>query len=70
MDKIVLFHQDGCPQCKMIETLLNKNKIDYESCKDVNKMIELGLNHTPALYINNEKILQGKEIIDYIKSRA
>lgn len=68
MDRIILFHQDGCPQCKMVEGLLNKNKIEYTSCKDINKMKELGLNHTPALLVNEHKMLQGKEMIDYIKS--
>lgn len=62
---IKLYHQDGCPQCKMIMMQLDKNHIEYESCKDIDEMKSKNINHTPALEVEGE-ILQGKSIIDWI----
>lgn len=65
MKKIVLMHQDGCPQCKMVEMLLKKYGVEHESCKDIDAMIAKGIMHTPALIVD-DKILQGKEMMEYI----
>lgn len=65
MEKIILMHQDGCPQCKMVEMLLKKYNIEYDSCKDVDKMIELGITHTPAIIVEGDK-LQGKDMMNWI----
>ena len=62
---IILYHQDGCPQCKMIEMMLNKNSINYTSCKDTDIMMNLGINHTPTLSVDGQ-LLSGKEIINWI----
>lgn len=65
MEKIILMHQDGCPQCKMVEMLLEKYNVEYESCKDIDVMIAKGIMHTPALIVS-DKILQGKEMMEFI----
>ena len=64
---ITLYHQDGCGQCKMVKMLLDKNKIEYDSCNDIDVMLELGVHHTPTLEVNGE-FLVGKQIFDYINS--
>lgn len=65
MEKIILMHQDGCPQCKMVETLLKKYGVEYESCKDVNTMVSMGIKHTPVIVVGDKK-LQGKEMLEFV----
>lgn len=65
---IILYSQPGCPQCRMVHMLLDKKKIEYQEVQDVNLMLEKGIRHTPALEVD-EKILQGKEMMDYINGR-
>lgn len=65
MENVILFSQEGCPQCRMIHMLLDKNHISYTECQDIEKMRELGINHTPALKVGSV-ILQGKDIVKYI----
>lgn len=62
---ITLYHQDSCPQCKMVTMLLNKNNIEFEANADIEEMKTKGITHTPALEVNGE-ILQGKSLIDWI----
>lgn len=68
MEEVVFYHTSSCPQCKMVEMLLNKNHINYQSEENVETMLGLGITHTPALKVNNE-IIYGKEIINWIKDR-
>ena len=68
MNKIIFYHTQTCPQCKMVEMLLKKNNIQYDSIEDVDVIIEKGIDHTPALNIDGN-VLFGKDIIDWIKSR-
>jgi len=65
MLKIIFMHQDGCPQCTMVENLLKKNNIQYESCKDIDTMVAMGITHTPALIVDDQ-ILQGKPMMNWI----
>ena len=60
-DNVILYHQETCPQCKMVEMLLKKNNIEYISNKDIDEMTKLGINHTPTLSVNGE-LKTGKEI--------
>lgn len=66
--KIILYHQDSCGQCKMVEMLLKKKNIQFESNKDINQMMELGIKHTPTLSVNGQ-LLVGKELINWINER-
>ena len=65
---IIFYHQDGCPQCKMVKMLLDKKKISYNSCKDIEEMKNKGLYSTPALEVDG-KMLIGKPMMDWIKER-
>lgn len=64
--EITLYHQDTCPQCRMVETLMKKKNINYTSCKDVDYMISIGINHTPTLEVDGTRLV-GKELIGWIK---
>lgn len=66
---IKLYHQNGCPMCKTVEMLLEKNNIIYESHKDLEEMKSLGIVRTPALMVD-DTIMLGRDIIDWIKSNG
>ena len=66
--KITLYHQDSCGQCKMVEMLLKKKNIKYESNKDINEMLKMGIKHTPTLSVDGQ-LLSGKELINWINER-
>lgn len=67
MSKIILYHQDGCPQCKMVKTLLEKYNVAYEGCMDIDLMKSKGISHTPTIEVDNE-LLTGKPMIDWVNS--
>ena len=62
---IILFTQPGCPQCRMVHMMLDKNGIEYQENQDVDVMKSKGIDHTPALEVDG-KILKGKEIFTWI----
>lgn len=65
---VVLYHQQTCPQCKMVESLLNKNNIAYESCMDIEFMSAKGVRTTPTLEVDGN-FLKGKQIVEWIKQQ-
>lgn len=65
MDNIILYSQPGCPQCKMVHMLLDKKGIKYEENQDIEKMHELGIQHTPTLSVNGV-LLVAQQIKDYV----
>jgi glutaredoxin len=58
-DKVILY-TTHCPMCKALKMKLDKNKIDYEVCEDVELMISKGFSHAPVLEVNGT-ILSVKE---------
>lgn len=65
MSNLILYTQPGCSQCRMVHMLLDKKKIEYTECQDVDKMKELGIQHTPTLDTGAE-LLTGKPLLTYI----
>lgn len=63
---MILYSQQGCPQCKMIHMLLDKTTLQYEECQDFEKMKAVGIQHTPAMEVDG-KILVGRELMEFIK---
>lgn len=66
--KVIFYHTLTCPQCKAVEMMLKKEKIEYESCTDLDTMIARGLQHTPILEVEGN-LLSGKEIFDWIRGQ-
>lgn len=50
---IVLYTID-CPKCKVLETLLKKNNLEYESVRDVELMVQKGFKDCPKLEIDGK----------------
>lgn len=53
MNEIVLY-STGCPQCKVLAGLLEKNNITYSHCSDVQAMMDMGISSVPMLMVNGE----------------
>lgn len=67
--KIILYHQEGCGQCKMAEMLLKKENIEYDSCTDVDEMKEKGITQTPVLSVDENFYYGAKGVKEWIESR-
>lgn len=66
--EVILYHQEGCPQCIMVKALLDKRGVSYASCEDKDKMLSLGIQHTPTLSVDG-KLITGKEMIAWINGK-
>lgn len=53
MDEIILY-STGCPRCKELKIMLDKNNIKHIINQDVQEMETLGFSTVPILKINNE----------------
>lgn len=53
MDEIILY-STGCPRCKELKIMLDKNGIKYSINQDVQEMETLGFSTVPILKVNNE----------------
>ena len=68
-NKVLLYTQPSCPQCKMVKMLLTKKNIPFDMCEDIDLMQSKGINHTPTLEVDGT-LLTGKEMIDWINTRG
>lgn len=66
---VTFYHTLTCPQCKAVEMLLKKEKIEYESCTDIDEMIAKGIQHTPMLEVDGQ-MLSGKEIFQWVRGHV
>jgi len=66
MSNIILY-STGCPNCLIIERELMAKNINYSKCTDTNKMIELGIEKVPVLYVNGD-VLGYHEAVVWIKN--
>lgn len=62
---VILYHQEDCPQCKMVVMLLNQKSIKWRPEEDIKVMLDKGITHVPTLEVNGAKMI-GKNIIDWI----
>lgn len=69
MSKPILYHQQGCGMCKAVEMLLERKGIEYDSCENVEEMIQKGITATPTLEVDGQRFVK-KECLDYINSRG
>lgn len=66
---VIFYHTLTCPQCKAVEMLLNKEKVEYVSCTNIDEMITKGIQHTPVLEVDGQ-LLSGKEIFQWVRGRV
>lgn len=51
---MIILYTIDCPKCKVIETLLKKKGIQYESVRDVEQMVQKGFKDCPKLEVNGQ----------------
>lgn len=47
----IKLYSTNCPKCKVIETLLNRDSIEYSVTTDINPLIEEGITSAPVLEV-------------------
>lgn len=67
--RVILYHQNGCGMCRAVEMMLNKKEIEYESCTNIDEMIQKGITGTPTLEVDGQRFIK-KECLDWIKTRG
>lgn len=67
---ITIYTLPTCPKCKIIKTKLMNKNIAFTENQDIDQMRSLGLNSTPALYVeNDDKLISDfMEINKYVDS--
>lgn len=65
---IVLYTID-CPNCKALARLMNDYDIQYSICKDIDKMISMGMNEMPMLGVD-DKLLTYNEALKWVRERG
>lgn len=50
---MVILYSTGCPKCKVLETKLIQNNIDYIKCDNIEVMKEKNISSVPVLEVNN-----------------
>lgn len=66
--KIVL-HTTNCPQCSVIESMLNKVGLEYEKNYDTEIMLELGMASAPGLSIDDAPPMLFFDALQWIRSQ-
>lgn len=51
---MIILYTIDCPKCKVLETLLKKNNLEYESVHDVELMVQKGFKDCPKLEIDGK----------------
>lgn len=49
----VVLYTTGCPNCKMLEKLLDINNIKYSTITDINVMLDKGFKSVPHLEVDD-----------------
>ncbi len=65
---IILYTID-CPACIALEMLMKRHNIQYTVCKDIDKMISMGMNEMPVLGVNG-KLLSNAEATAWVRERG
>ena len=65
MDK-PLIYTVGCPKCHTLELLLKKKKIEYDTCTDLQVMVQKGFKNVPMMEYQG-KIYDADEAEDWAR---
>lgn len=65
-EKIIVYSMPGCPMCRMVKLSLDKEKIEYIDCQDIDKAKELGITKFPQV-LYKETLYGAKDFIEKLK---
>ena len=64
---MIIMYTTHCPQCKVLEKMLNDKKIEYTQITDINIMKSKGIQSVP--YLEVEGVLKNfKESMEWIRN--
>ena len=63
---MIILYSTNCPKCKVLETKLKQQNIDFILETDLTKIINMGYMEAPLLEINNE-IYNFSQAIKWLK---
>lgn len=64
--KITLY-STNCPKCRALEMKLDSKGVEYETCTDTDRMVELGMSSAPSLDVDG-KLMGFGEAIRWVNS--
>ena len=64
---MIILYTIDCINCGRLENKLKENNIQYEVCRDREKMLNLGMSHMPVLQTGKNTFLNFKEAMAWIK---
>lgn len=64
---MVIMYTTHCPQCKVLEKMLNDKKIEYTQITDIDVMRSKGIQSVPYLEVEG-KLKNFKESMEWIRN--
>lgn len=64
---MIIMYTTHCPQCKVLEKMLNDKKIEYTQITDIDIMKSKGIRSVPYLEIEGE-LKNFKESMEWIRN--
>ena len=64
---MVIMYTTHCPQCKILEKMLNDKKIEYTQITDIDIMKSKGIQSVPYLEVEGE-LKNFKESMEWIRN--
>lgn len=64
---MITMYTTHCPQCKVLEKMLNDKKIEYTQITDINIMKSKGIQSVPYLEVEGE-LKNFKESMEWIRN--
>lgn len=64
---MIIMYTTHCPQCKVLEKMLNDKKIEYTQITDIDVMKSKGIQSVPYLEIEGE-LKNFKESMEWIRN--
>lgn len=61
----VILYSTGCPQCRVLKGMLDKQQVEYEECTDRSTMLRLGFDSVPVLEVEG-RYLNAKQAQKYL----
>lgn len=62
-----IFYTTHCPKCKVLEQKLQEKKIEYITCEDIDKMLELDIMAAPAFYTDETGLMDFSAALQWVR---
>ena len=69
MEKVIAYTRPGCPKCAGSKAMLKEKGVEFETCEDVDYMVEVKkFEHVPMLEVG-EKTYNYKEALRWVEAK-